>query len=274
MASEQRIQAMLRAFEQAYAAAVPFREDGALGADLTTEVRPVLEALADIQGADGEPRHEAYALLTLLGRRAGVLGATPSAALGLLAALLEGLASVGHRVAPGERDQLAMVLLEGYCVGRDERVTRGLKRANTDGQVWLRLAPRCYAGFLAGAVEADAAEQVLDAWARALLQHDARSCVLDVTRVQADHPEPPARPVVSFCHTAFSLGVGVHLVRPHPELFSALVEVGLYESRATVFDSFEAALAAGMRAVGYALSGRRRGWDWLTAFLGPSRKGG
>src|SRR5690606_31258090 len=115
-ASDKSIQAMLRTFEQAYRAEVPFREDGDLGQDLAAEVRPVLEALSEVASASVESKHlhEAYALLTLLARRAGLLGATPSAALGLLSAIVAGLEAGAVTVPPPLQRELCMVVVEGY----------------------------------------------------------------------------------------------------------------------------------------------------------------
>src|SRR5690606_2409428 len=108
-------------------------------------------------------------------------GATPSAALGLLSAIVAGLEAGAVTVPPPLQRELCMVVVEGYSQGRDERVTRELKRAARDGQVRVRLAPRCHAAFLGGPLDPETLEEVLDGFARELLRGDARSCLLVIS---------------------------------------------------------------------------------------------
>jgi hypothetical protein len=256
------IQAMLLAFQQAYTTSVPFREDGALVHDLAQEVKPVLEALAVAADADAgtRPVHEAYALLNLFCRRAGALGATPSAALSLLEAIVQSLVAAGVQVTERWRRDLSMVAVEGYSAGRDERVTRELKQAALRGQVGFLLAPRSYAGFLAGALDADDVEHVLEDWARTLLRCDAQSCLLDVSRLECAAFEQAARAVTGFCVTAQSLGVSVLLFAARGELRQTLLAVGLARSGATLVDEFDEALALALSAVGSEITHRRLRW--------------
>lgn len=263
-ASDQPLQVMLRTFEEAYRAQVPFREDGALGEDLASEVKPVLEALAEVAAAP-EPHpqlHEAYALLTLLAHRAGLLGATPSAAMGLASAIVASLQAGGVPVSPAFQRELGMVVVEGYSQGRDERVTRELKQAARAGQVCVRLAPGCHAAFLSGPLEPEALEEVLDGLARELLRDDARSCLLDVSRLTSE-PESAARLVINFAHMARSLGARVLVCAKPGSLVSELERLGLSDGGAELASDFESSLHAALHAAGCALTTRRRRWNLL-----------
>ena len=181
---------MLETFDQAYRSGVPFAEDRVLGPDLVHEVAPVLETLARALHADENTGcHEAYALLTLLGRRAGVLGATPTAALVVLRAMVTALEGAGIQPGAALREELTMVLLEGYCGGRDERMGSEFRKSMLRSQVSLRLASRCRYLALSGPLDPEALEQVFEEAAREFLREDARACLLDLTRLSASPNE-------------------------------------------------------------------------------------
>jgi hypothetical protein len=219
-----RIETMLETFDQLYRSGAPFREDAALGAELAREARPVLEALVQ---ASAEPRaaggrHEVYAWINLLGRRAGSLGATPSAALHLLAALGGALSAGGAGPAEDLRAELAMVLMEGYCAGRDERVTQELRLDLSRAQASFLLAPRCRCVLLSGTLESEVLERVLEGVARELLHDDALSCLIDATRMRCAPGEHAPRALVDFLLTCRSLGVCPVLAGASPEVLRGI----------------------------------------------------
>lgn len=204
--------AMRASFRAHYVRHTTFREDAALLDTLEAEAEPALQELflAYAQRINPAP-HEAYALLTLLARQAASLSATPSAALALVGALTEALAGAGVALDEGSRRELEIVVLEGYCAARDERVTAELRRVAADCQVSFLLAPRCLAFFLAGRHEADDLRPTLEAMGRRLLREDARSCLLDISGLGA-LDEELARAVGHFCAGAATLGVATFLV--------------------------------------------------------------
>ncbi|MFT3922649.1 MAG: hypothetical protein QM778_08960 [Myxococcales bacterium] len=256
------IEAMLAIFERAYRQGVAFREDRLLGPDLSHEVRPVLEALAQLGpgASDDTCCHEAYALLTLLGRRAGVLGATPTAALALLQALFAALSEEDSALSSELEMRCQVVVLEGYCAGRDERVTAELRASVAKHQVSLSLAPRCRYLALAGPLELDALEQVLDEAARDFLRDDALACLLDVSRLDGWPSERMARALLEFCLACRALGGSVVMVGLGAELHGELQRLGMSGDSVAVAASFAVGLAQVLDSAGHELRPSRSRW--------------
>lgn len=269
---QQPTEAMLEVFERVYRSGVPFQEDAILGADLIHEVAPVLETLARAAGTFGaeagptvDPRgqsscHEGYALLTLLGRRAGLLGATPTAAFVVLRAIVSALTGAGVQLSASLRDELNMVLLEGYCAGRDERVSAELRASVARNQVSVLLAPRCRFVALAGPFEVEALEQVLDEAAREFLRDDGVSCLLDVSRLDCQPPVRSARALLEFCLACRAVGGSVVLVGLQPELARELHELGLSERVAQLAETFGQGLTQALAHAGQEVRPLRGSW--------------
>lgn len=266
---QQPTEAMLEIFERVYRSDVPFQEDRILGADLVHEVAPVLETLVRAAGAFGSPGgapasmascHEGYALLTLLGRRAGSLGATPTAALVVLRAINAALTATGVELCAEFREELNMVLLEGYCAGRDERVSADLRASVASSQVSLALAPRCRLLAPAGPLEVEALEQVLDEAAREFLRDDGVSCLLDVSRLHCHPSAHTARALLEFCLACRAVGGNLVLVGGGTELMSELRALGFSERVAVVAESFAQGLTQALAAAGQELRPLRGGW--------------
>jgi hypothetical protein len=258
---QQPTEAMLETFERVYRSGVPFQEDRVLGTDLVHEVAPVLETLARTaanQGVTGS--HEAYALLSLLGRRAGWLGATPSAAFVVLRALVTALSSAGLEPSAEFREQLNMVLIEGYCAGRDERVSSELRASVARSQVSISLAPRCRYLAPAGPLEVEALEQVLDEAARAFLRDDGVSCLLDVARLESQPTERVARALLEFCLQCRSVGGSLVLTGVSPELTVELRTLGLSNDVALVVHTLAEAMSQVLALAGHELRPLRAGW--------------
>ncbi len=202
-----RLDDMLAAFREAYERAVPFQEDRALASDLVEQVRPVFDALSDPRPDAGQDAdHEGLALLTLLSRRAGLLGATPTAAVALERAIDAGLRAGAASLEAPAAAHLGMVIFEGYVAGRDERMTRELRSAAVKALTLVAVAPSAFALIAAGRFEADDLAPRLEELERELLRTDARCLILDVTQLDAASDDVP-RLFCGLLTTARSLGV-------------------------------------------------------------------
>jgi hypothetical protein len=240
---------------------VPFREDKALAAELADEAGPVLSALLTAHDAAPTAMHEAFALLRLLGRRVGYLGATPTAALALCRALNKALQEVGCSYAARELEQLEMVCLEGYCSGRDDRLRESSARALFGQQLELTLAPGCHALVLSGAPPGDDLERWLDEAMRTLFRAEAKAVIVDATRLD-DRDDALQRILGSALLTAASLGVHVSLVADHSQLYHFVAGL-LQREQLTRHTHFQDAVA---RALGVAGHTRRRSWPEALGF--------
>lgn len=242
-----------------YERAARFREDRALTGELSAEAVPVLEALRIAFTPRDEPRavHEAYALLSLLGRRAALLGATPGASLTLLEAVCAAVREAGVEIDAPIAAELTTVMVEGYCAGRDERVTRELRQVAAESQVAHELGPGCLAIFLAGLHAEPDLTPTLEQLARELLRRDAKSCLLDVTRLSGID-EDVARAIGRFCVHAASLGVATFVAGAPGWLRQQLANWGIGSGATSFVDGAERAQTLALTAAGLSLRPRRR----------------
>lgn len=261
---------MGESFRQHYEQTARFREDRALAAELTLEAEPVLEALftACSSPTEAPALHEAYALLTQLCRRAAGLDATASVAVSLPEAIAYALQAVGVALEPSLLHDLAIVAVEGYCAGRDERATQKLRRRAAEQQVALRLGPRCCVIALAGQHDEADLEPTLENFARTLLRNDVRSCLLDVSRLTVEEDDV-ARLVGRFCLQAATLGVQTIVFGASFSLRAQLASWTAEDHLTSCVDDYDRALGQMLSAAGFLLRPRRR---WTRLFL-PARSG-
>ncbi len=257
--------ANLSAFEAELACRLPFREDAALLAALMTEVPPALDALArgyriSQSGSGGQDKaalSEGFALFNLLCRGAGLLGATPTASVALARATIAALQKQGVALPEACREELCVIAVEGYSAGRDELRERSLREIAAQSQVWFALAPRCFCVFLAGSLLPDALERLCEDLARHLFRAQARSALVDVSRLH-EVGEDQARAVVAFARTLAGLGVEVTLYEERERLAPWYVQLdlrmpGVHQSR-----DLPEAIARSLQAAGYDLRARGR----------------
>ncbi len=255
---ESRLEAMLAAFQQSYERSVPFAEDRALGFDLAEQVRPVFAALSDPRPDVGQDAdHEGLALLTLLSRRAGLLGATPTAVLALQNALEAGLLAGDAQLEPRAAAQLSIVILEGYVAGRDERITRELRLAAVTGVALVPLVPNAFALILAGRFDPDDLTPRVEEMERELLRNDARALLLDVTRLVYVSDEVP-RILCGLLATARSLGVQSFVCGLEHHGQGAWLQAGVAELEFERAATFMQALPKALSVVGFDLKSQRR----------------
>ena len=226
-ATEEPDRRILEAFRVRYRAGAPFRQDRELAEELVLEASPAVEALLFAQGA-GAPddaasleHHEGLAMVTLLGRRAGTLGVTPTAALGLVNGLANGFASVDRPLGVALLRALRAVFLEGYVAGREDLLNTAAAERAADAQAFVAVVPGCLALLLAGEQEADVIEEVVERFGRALLASDAKACIIDVSRLSSPTPDRAAE-VLAADGAARMLGVScVFVGTPEPWIDAA-----------------------------------------------------
>ncbi len=249
---------MLATFRQHFEESVPFKEDRALAADLAEQARPVFEALSEpVLGVGSEPDHEALALLNLLSRRAGLLGATPAAALGLCRGIEAALEGAEQSLAASAVDQLALVILEGYVAGRDERVSGELRRAAADGLALLPIGRAAFALIAAGYLQADDLTPRLEEIERELLRADARALVLDVRTLRYQGDDVP-RLFCGLLITSRSLGVSAFVCGIEAHDARPWLDAGLAEIEVERVATFDQGLSKALASVEIELKARRR----------------
>lgn len=209
--NEDKDAALLR-FRRVFIEGAPFEQDRARAEELSLEARPAIDVLASSlrvgrgERADAIEHHEGLALVTLLGRRAGHLGVTPTAALALVPAIT---AALGRDVPDGLLRALHSVCLEGYVAGRDEALGEDSRRRLAQVQPILALGARCFALVLVGEHEAEALSAVVDRFARRLLQSDALVGIVDLENLLEPAPDRAAE--VFGAHAAARM-IGAQLI--------------------------------------------------------------
>jgi hypothetical protein len=259
----------LQVFETELVAALPFREDTALLITLLGDVPPVLSALGSAYRASAEAcaasragLSEGFALFNLLCRRAGLLGATPTAGLALARALVAALNSEGVSLAQACVHDLSVVAVEGYSAGRDELREHSLRTIALESQVALALAPSCFLVCLAGSLLSEPLERLLDERARKLFRAEARSVLLDISRLQ-ESGEDHARAIVAFAGTLAAFGVEVLVYDAAARFDPWFNQLGLTGRGAQHSAVFTDCLTRALAAAGCELKTRGRLGDLL-----------
>jgi hypothetical protein len=255
----------LGVFRAELESSLPFREDALLLRALLVDLPPALSALRSGYLASDQPcaaasrgvLSEGFALFNLLCRRAGLLGATPTACLVLARAALTALKSEGLALTAACADDLAVVAVEGFSAGRDELRERALRTIAGESQVLLTLAPRCFALFLAGSLLHEQLERLLDDWARQLFRAETRSALLDSSRLH-EAGEDSARAIVAFASTLSGLGVALCIYEPTERFDAWFHKLGLSARGVRQSSEPGAALARTLAAAGYELRTRGR----------------
>jgi hypothetical protein len=239
---------------------VALERDLALAAPLAIETRPVAEALleglahlrrVDVRAAE---LREALALASLLGRRAAVLGATPTAALAIAPALLEAASHEDPR-ALELADVVQAVCMEGYVAATEEAAEERAARRAADAIPVLEPAPRCFLIAPAGVQDAEQLERVLDELGRRLLERDARACVIEISRL-ADPDRERARRLFAIDATCKMLGVVCVFSGVGATWTSAAREAGLDLEHLRIAEDLPAALRIALDACGLELRPR------------------
>jgi hypothetical protein len=202
-----------------------WKVDGGLASDLTAESRPVLASLDEVLAVAGDDPtsiefRESLALAGLLGRRAAVLDGSPRLTAQLPEALAAALQSLGRPVVGAVMSAIRTVILEAYCVAREERVRTEIGLRAASAVAAQPIAPRCWAVFIGGEPEPATLERALDRVGRRLLDDNAGSCWVHVG-VGADADEDLAAPVLGFAATcrlvgALAVFTGVPAAWPKP----------------------------------------------------------
>lgn len=258
-----RVERILEGLERRYATTTPYRQDRELAPELALEARPVVESLLIAAEADPHERarvldhHEGLAMVTLLGRRAGMLGATPTAALGLVRALFASFEEVGCPVPAELYDDLVALCMEGFVAGREERLLDRTETVASEAQPIVRIADRVLLLFLCGTHPAERIEQVVDRFGRVMLQLEARAGLVDLSRLSDPTPDRAAE-VFAAHSAARMLGADCIFTGVSDAWLGAAKEGRVDTELLAIEPSFEDALRRALAIGGWEL--RRTSW--------------
>lgn len=249
----------LDAFREAYVAGCPFLQDRDLAEALSVEASPVLEALAEGLGRElgrdrsgegaGDPErnehHEALAMVTLLGRRAGALGVTPTAALAISSAMVAGLRRIERPVSTELSQALAILSVEGYVAGREDALRDSHAANAIETAAIITVVPRVLALVLSGEHDSDAIAEIVDRFGRRLLKVDAVAAIVDLSLL-GEASDERAVEVFGAHATARMLGVTCFFVGAAEPWREAATRKRIDLDLVRFEPSFEAALRASL----------------------------
>ena len=157
---------------------------------IVAEVGPVLPLLLELPAQERRRGdfesfqfRECLTVLTLLGRRLALLDLTPTAALEIVDLALSSIEpSVERSTAEFDR-RARMAAVEGFVMGREERVAQTAEARASSPLRPLRIDGDTFAVVVSGAHEPDALTEVIDALGRAMLDADATVAIVDLTQL-------------------------------------------------------------------------------------------
>ncbi len=268
---EERI---LAHFRERYLRGAGFVEDRATIDELVAELRPVVDTILVALSEGRAPREvgalehrEAWAMMTLFGRRVGGLGVTPSSAFVALEAFLAALASERVQLVSTMDRALSSLFFEGFIAAREERLQQSERKMSAESQPVLTLSKACMALILSGHHESDALATVVDRFARMLLRANASSCLVDITHL-ANPSSSSAAEVFSADASARMLGAACIFSGVSPAWREAGVKARVPFDLICTTSTFEEGARLALEAAGHSIredSGvarwlRRRGW--------------
>jgi len=158
--------------------------------DLAAEVAPVLPLLSElptIERASGDYEsfqfRECLTVLSLLGRRLALLDLTPTAALRVVRLALNSVEEGEQPPSEGFEQRAVSAALEGFVLGREERVAQIAETIASKALTPLRIDEAAFALIISGTHEPAALSQCVDALGRAMLHADVEVAIVDLTQL-------------------------------------------------------------------------------------------
>ncbi len=182
-------------FQSALEAANPATGGVAL-ADLLAEVMPLLPLLIELpreKRAEGNFEsfefRECFTVLTLVGRRLALLDLTPTTAIRVTRLALESVGASNDRQVERFAQHAVAAAVEGFVLGREERVSQVAMERAASGLKPLRIDGSIFALVISGAHEPAVLSDTVDALGRAMLEADVELAIVDLTQLGEPNPE-------------------------------------------------------------------------------------
>ena len=167
--------------------------------DIAVEVAPLFPLLSELpaeQRAGGNYEsfefRECFTVLTLLGRRLALLDLTPSAAVQIVRLALRSVEELNESSAEGLSQPAIAAAVEGFVLGREERVARTSETRAAKPLKPLRIDDGIFALIVSGAHEPSALSECVDALGRAMLNADVTTAIVDLTQLGEPNGERAA----------------------------------------------------------------------------------
>ncbi len=237
---------------------LPFEADKALVQTIEAEARPAVESLEMALSLDTADdirslgHHESLAMFSLLGRRLARIGASVLLAHRIAPTLLESFATE-RAISPSVRDGLELACLEGFVLGREEKVADAAARRAAKAMPSGRVADGVHLLVLGGLHEAEVLTERIEEFGRELHRADAQSCVVELSTLLEPSPRR-ASAVLAVEETARMLGAPCFFGGVTGAWRDAFEEAGVEADHPSIHATVEGAIAAALNAAGLTLT--------------------
>ena len=222
--------------------------------DIAAEVRPVLPLLSELpahERAGGDfdsfQFRECFTVLTLLGRRLALLDLTAASAVEITGLALRSIDPPGAPSTEGFRQRATMATVEGFVMGREERVAQDAEARALAPIRPLRIDASTYALLITGVHDPSALTEAVESLGRSMLDADAGVAIVDLTQLGEPNRER-ARAVFAAEEVTRMLGAKCIFSGVDPRWRQAAAEGRIHLDELQVVPTFAAALAAAAEA--------------------------
>lgn len=165
-------------FSEVFESELFFLADKRLLPELKAQAEPVLESVAEGLAGEGDSLdgHESLALLALLGRRAAMLGVSPSGLVAMASAIAATFGAENSAVSRA----IAFAVVEGFGRGIEEKTREDLEDVLCSRIPIVNLTEDILALRLIGPIPAGKLERRATEFARRLHRGDAKAAFLDL----------------------------------------------------------------------------------------------
>lgn len=158
--------------------------------EIAAEAAPLLPLLRELppdKRASGDYEsfefRECFTVLTLLGRRLGLLDLTPTAAVQVVQLALKAADVSDESPAGGFAQRAVAAAVEGFVLGREERVAQTAEARAAKPLKPLRIDDSVFALIVSGVHEPAVLSECVDALGRAMLEADIEIAIVDLTQL-------------------------------------------------------------------------------------------
>ena len=217
---------------------------------IETEVAPVIPLLTELSfevraGGNFEAfeLRECFTVLTLLGRRLALLDLTPSAAVAIVDLALSATSTGDERRTAAFRQRARSAVVEGFVMGREERVVESAAARASKPVRPLRIDESTFALVVSGVHDATSLGELVDALGRAMLDADASIAIVDLTQLGEPNRDR-ARAVFAAEEIARMLGAICIFSGVDPRWRAAAADARIHLEELNVEPTFAHALAS------------------------------
>ena len=237
---------------------LPFEADKALLETIEAEARPAVESLDMALSLDTADdirslgHHESLAMFSLLGRRLARIGASVVLAHRIAPTLLDAFAPE-RELSASVRDGLELACLEGFVLGREEKVADEAARTAAKAMPSGRVADGVHLLVLGGLHEAEVLTERIEEFGRELHRGDAQSCVIELSTLMEPNPRR-ASAVLAAEETSRMLGAPCFFGGVSAAWRTTFEEAGVDPEHESLHATIDGALTAAFRAAGLTLT--------------------